>query len=232
MTPDSIIAKIKALLRLTKSSNPHEAGLALQRAMELADKWHIDLAQLGDGEDATRLQHRHAPTPSRLSREWKLALEVAINYFNVHIIVRTGRSKILLTGTTMDIELGEYVITFLVRTCRQHLGKWKQAEKAARRKTTGPKVGAYVDGWFYGIRRQLNLQRTATEDTNPGLALALSTGHEARKAAATEFLGGPIRTITVPEAKRNVRALGAGFADGMETTIRPGLKGQELPQLA
>ncbi len=232
MTPESIVQKIKALLRLTKSSNPHEAGLALQRAMDLADKWHIDLASLGDGEESARLQHRHAPTPSRLNRESKLAMEIAINYFNVYIIVRSSLSKILLTGTSLDIELAEYIITFLVRTCRQHLAAWKKTEKRSRRKTTGPKVAAYIDGWFYGIRRQLAIQRRDATDTNPGLSLALESGHEARKTAATEYLGGPIHTITVPDAKRNIRALASGFSDGIETTIRPGLKGQELPQLS
>lgn len=46
MNQDSIIEKIRALLRPAKSDNAHEANLAMQRALEIAAKH-----QKGDEEE-------------------------------------------------------------------------------------------------------------------------------------------------------------------------------------
>lgn len=47
MTPeDRILDRIKKLLRLSRSSNPHEAALALQRAMDLAQINGLRLASI------------------------------------------------------------------------------------------------------------------------------------------------------------------------------------------
>lgn len=51
MTDEKVIDTIRKLLRLTESSNEHEAALAASRAAEIAAKYGIDIAQASMAED-------------------------------------------------------------------------------------------------------------------------------------------------------------------------------------
>ena len=70
-TPVEILEKLRKLLRLARSSNPHEAALAMAKAMALAAEHRIALDQVNpdhetprfthrdDGEDFRRMPHEH-----------------------------------------------------------------------------------------------------------------------------------------------------------------------------
>ena len=54
MTPESerVVERIRKLLALSASSNPNEAALAAEKAVELAQRYNLDLAQIdGVGSD-------------------------------------------------------------------------------------------------------------------------------------------------------------------------------------
>lgn len=220
-----IIEKIRALLRLAKSDNPHEAALAMQRAMEIAAKHQVDLSNLAADDDIHKLLGRYIDLPSRLALEWKEALNIAHNFFNVEVTVITRGGKCLIVGTDLDIELAEYVITYLVRACRQCLAKWKANEALARRKTTGIKVHSFIEGFFLGMWVKLRDQQRATEAANDGLALVLSNGRAARREFAAGTLNGKITTLAMPTARRDRRSMGQGFTQGKDTQLNPGLRG-------
>jgi hypothetical protein len=232
MTPSEIIEKIRALLRLAKSDNPHEAALALEKAATLAARHHLDLGAISPDDDSRKIGHGHLDVPDRLAQEWKEALNTVHNYFHVHITVLKGSSKCLVVGTALDIELASYVATFLVRCCRDSLSSWKKSEKAAHRKITRSKVFSFIEGFFWGIRHKLRANQTTTEVENSGFALLLEGEHEARSAAATTILGGPSTTITMPEARRDKRSSFRGFLNGQQTDLNPGLKGGQPQPLA
>lgn len=150
MNEDSIIEKIRALLRLAKSDNAHEANLAMQRAMEIASKHCIDLSELSPDDELNKLVGDHLDLPSRLAYEWKEALNTVHAFFNVHATVLIGvesrRAQII--GTKLDIEIASYVATYLVRTCRHCLSEFKTAETAKRRKITTNKIHGFIKGFF------------------------------------------------------------------------------------
>lgn len=224
---ENIIEKIRALLRLARSDNAHEAALAMQRAMEIATKHQIDLAGLSPDDDIHKLLGRYMATPARLALEWKEALNIAHGFFNVSVTTIIRGSKCLIVGTALDIELAEYVITYLVRACRQCLARWKEAEAKARRKTSGPKIAAFIDGFFFAIRVKLRKQQQAAAAENAGLALVIDKGHQARKAFTTDFFGDgkKLTTLAMPEIRKDRRALVAGFASGQSTELNPALRG-------
>ncbi|MES2596059.1 MAG: DUF2786 domain-containing protein [Verrucomicrobiota bacterium] len=223
---ESIIEKIRALLRLAKSDNVHEAALAMQRAHEIALKHQVEISALPPEDDIHALLGRNMDLPARLALEWKEALNTVHGFFNVHVTVIQRAGRCLIVGTVLDIELAEYVVTYLVRACRQCLSSWKADEAKARRKTSGPKVHAFIEGFFRGIRSKLHGQREEQKAAHAGLELALRDAAEARKTFAGESLGGGrVGTITMPQVRRDLRSWVQGFMKGKETDINPGLRG-------
>lgn len=220
---ESITEKIQALLRLAKSDNPHEAGLALQRAMALADKHAIDLHSLS--EEGEGLDHAYQQIPTRLAREWKEALNTVQTFFHVNLVTIKRRAKLLIVGRASDIEVAQYVITFLVRSCRECLAKWSLGE----RRMTHSKRAAFIDGFFTGIFVQLRDQRRQNEAEENKLALVLVESKEARQQATAQILGPgtQLSTVTVEQVRQNRRAQFHGFSAGKATQINPGLKGQQ-----
>lgn len=229
MNQEAILEKLKALLRLAKSDNAHEAALAMQRAHEIAAKYQVDLSTLPEEDDLRALLGRYMKLPARLALEWKEALNIIHGYFNVHVTTIQRGSRCLIVGTALDVELAEYVCTYLVRACRQCLAQWKEGERRLKRKTSGSKVAAYIEGFYIGLRMKLHKQQQEQKAAHAGLALALTNGHEARKTFSHGMLGGKITTITMPEIRRHRRAGSAGFAAGRNTDLNPGLKGGRAP---
>lgn len=226
MPEDSILEKVRALLRLSKSDNPHEAQLAMQRAMEIATRHCIDLESVAD-EAGIKLHGRKCSIPLRLAREYKEALNTVNTFFNVSITVLSRRGQILIVGTEQDIELAEYLITYLVRSCRQCLEKYRVSERAARRKTTGSKIASYIDGFFTGIYVVLRDQRAAMIQETQSLAIVLADNKEARETERNRILGpgSKLSTITAEQVRNNRQARFSGFVDGKNTQLNPGLKG-------
>jgi len=226
-TPASILEKIRSLLRLAKSDNAHEAKLAMEKAVEIAAKHQLDLGNISPEDDLHKILGERLPCPARLAREYVGAYNIAHGFFNVNITVIQGASQVLFVGTKLDIEIADYVCTYLVRACRQALAKWKAGEKAARRKTTGSKVANFIDGFFYAIWLNLRHQRASQITEHAGLALVIKSGHEARDAATQGILKGKITELALAPARRDRHALGSGFVSGKDTQINPGLRGNQ-----
>ncbi len=225
--PESILEKIRALLRLAKSDNVHEAALAMQKAVELATKHALDLSDISPDDDLNKIIGERLPCPARLAREYVEAFNIVHGFFNVNLTVIKGSGRVLFVGTQMDIEIADYVCTFLVRSCRECLAKYKAQEKQARRKTTGAKIVNYIEGFFFAIRLNLRKQREAQKAENAGLAIVLSNGHAAREAAASELLkgGGKVTTLATAPVRKDRRAMFSGYLAGDKTQINPGLRG-------
>lgn len=226
---DDLVKKIRALLALAKSDNAHEAQLAMQRAMEIAAKHQIDLASISPDDELNKLTGDHLNLPARLATEWKEALHILHGFFNVNVTTICGwnEKKALIVGTKLDIELANYVVTFLVRACRQCLAAFKAREKACRRRMTTNKTHSFVKGFFWGIQDSLNAQKRAVEEAHAGYQLMLDNGRAARTEASQPFLKGcgPSTTLTVPDRRLNRAASFRGFVEGSKTEIRPGLRG-------
>ena len=228
MNEDSIIEKIRSLLRLAKSDNPHEASLAMQRALEIAAKHQIDLAAISPDDDLNKIIGSDMELPSRLAYEWKEALNTVHRHFNVNVtvLVGMGSRKAQIIGTAFDIEIASYVATFLVRSCRECLAGYRKAETNRRRKVTKAKVHSFIKGFFWGIRNGLREQQETVAADNAGYQLMLDNGRAARDEAAQGLNRGfgPSRSLDMPEARENRTAALHGFIEGSKTHIRPGLR--------
>ncbi|MBE7497090.1 MAG: DUF2786 domain-containing protein [Verrucomicrobiaceae bacterium] len=215
--------KIKKLLRLSKSSNAHEAELALARAMELAMKHGIDLAELADDAEAGGIVHRWFPLKARLAREWKLALNIAANFFEVSPCVCRNRRQVLFVGREDAITVADYIVTFLVRESRRLCAAYAEEVKAARRKMTSGKRAAFISGFFTAIGAKLTEGRFDMMRENDRFAIVLRTEKEKRDGEMGRVIG-KTKTLPIKKVKRSAATL-AGWMAGETTNLQRPLDG-------
>jgi hypothetical protein len=115
--PDSLVEKIKALLRLSTSGNEHEANLAMQRAKSLAIKYELDLATL-DAFDDGKPKINEPITKDNLDLAKRMSVcqhhvtDILQSYFNTKILYGGGRHygrHLIFIGRARDIELAKFL---------------------------------------------------------------------------------------------------------------------------
>jgi hypothetical protein len=116
---ESLVNKIKGLLRLATSSNQHEAELALSRAHALCVKHELDMASLNAFEDKPTnepVTKGQTILGKRMSICQHYVSHILQDFFNVRVIYSGGRylgKTINFVGRKRDIELAEYLNQFL-----------------------------------------------------------------------------------------------------------------------
>lgn len=221
MNEESAKEKIAKLLRLAKSSNQHEAELAMQNAARLAAKHCIDLASC-DGIDEVPdvIIAKVESCPKCLRREWRCALAIAQMHFHVTPVL--GRGKVTFFGRDEDIEIAVAMHAFLVAECRKGLAQYEEDEKDHRRRMTPNKRDTYIDAWFAAVNAKLIGQLDVLKLEHSRLALVLADAKTQRDEAKNAHFGAgnlvdskPLRKPT----RRNVMARVAGYVDGRKTQL-------------
>jgi len=215
--------KIKKLLKLSKSSNAHEAELAMAKAMELAARHEIDLSTLSDDAEVSDIIHRWFPMKARLSREWRLALNVAAAHFHVKPCICRGRKQVVFIGRADAIEVADYIITFLVREVRSQVATFAKGQAAIRRKMTSGKRAGFITGFFTGIHNRLDQGTFDLMREDSRYALILVSEKQKREDALNQLLGKTM-AIKIKRPRMSMATL-AGFKAGRETTLARPLPG-------
>lgn len=227
MNKDAITDKVKKLLRLAgcKSATPAEAANALNRAKELMDRHHIDVASLDLDADTERLVCEKIKVGQRVSLIKRLVVNILRNHFNVKCIY--DHVDVAVIGFEHDVTMAGYVFHFLVGACNRSVKEFCALEKKARRKMSETKKKNYIQGWIYGVTKNIR----SADDTGKALqdsqtAIVLS----ARQNRVTEYFdslypASARRPITLRKARENWKIIGKGFADGRSTTIATPLNG-------
>jgi hypothetical protein len=124
MTEANIISKVQKLLRLSTSSNAHEAALAAAKAQELIDQHNLQSALLElesaaprnglDDEPIEKFEaDRALDRPVRLDR-WRAYLAQVVGKANGCSIYLSG-GAIALVGRPSDAETVRYLYAYLAR---------------------------------------------------------------------------------------------------------------------
>lgn len=209
-----IIEKIKKLLRLGQSSNPHEAGLALQRAFELAQRHGVDVADLDLDERLEKLVHEYFKCPQRVDYLRKRIFNLLVRFFRVEVCV--AHRKVVFVGRETDVQIAGYVYEFLAWAGNKGWREFESAERARRRVINQAKRQNYFQGFIYGIAQQLEGSAAAVLDDNK-TALVV-TEKEARCAYMDQLV--PNTTpLPLAKVKRSLGALMSGFNEGKKTQI-------------
>jgi hypothetical protein len=219
-----IVEKIKKLLRLGQSTNPHEAALALERAFDLAARHHVDVSALELDDDVEKLVSEWFKVGERLSFLQQRALALCVSFFNVAVCV--ARPRVVFVGTPSDVTIAWYVYGFICQQGRSWLRVYEIDERLARRRVTRNKRANFVQGFIYGIALQVGNRRRQLVIEDSKTAIVLAEQEKARNAYMDDVV--PNRTLAKRELKRELRGpLMTGFARGQETRINAPLRGPE-----
>lgn len=225
--PSDIVEKVKKLLRLARSANPHEAQLALQRALELAREHGIAVGGLNPDEQAKEktVTHRDTDPAQRLSYDSRYAAMVCQRFFNVATVERAKIAfsdgwprrvvYLMFVGSSSDLEIALYVYGFLKHhfafCWRKHRGRLRNRQ-------------AFVYGMFQGVFANLLESKPPVEPVEAkGTELAI----DARRNYIVAVVGKTTARDFRPPGNDARAATWAGFLHGQKTSIRNALKESE-----
>jgi len=156
--------RLKKLLALSESSNPHEAAAALAKAMKLQQERSISPTESDDDFDTRIIR----PKRKRLERHYGKIGAILSKHYNVRVIycsefeanLLESFQTIELLGPIHCIELAEHVYYFLQQTLEsQYRMEQKRSRTTVNRKS-------YFDGILAGVSEQLSAQKK-TEPSSP-----------------------------------------------------------------
>lgn len=223
---DRILDKIKKLLRLSRSSNPHEAALALQRAMEIAQANSIHLASIDPDDEVAGIRHKER-MEARLHYEKRLAISLVQDFFSVRII--RGWNNLKIVGRAPDIQIAEYAYVYVVRACRLCMAAWEKEEAASRRRVTINKRRSFILGFMEGVRKNLAKLSIVRSDSLESVTAVLAT-NLLEKRRRDDYVAERWKLGKLPPVSFRVTdgAATNGFLDGMKTNINRPVAGAGL----
>lgn len=203
---DAVIEKVKKLLALASSSNPHESELATLKANQLILRHHLDRSRLGDQRELCVVTVMSAPKKNALMT----AIYEILTHFLVKPILFYGRQEVRLeaAGTREQIELAQYVAGFL------------QTELARLWKAQNLKGLRAKNSFYTGVARGYSEKLTNTRsDLTPEESRALVTIERDLAADLKFFMGGLSQSYSgqVLDSGAHER----GKAQGRSLNIRP-----------
>lgn len=228
---ESVVERIKKLLRLAQSSNRHEAELALARAFELAQKHQIDVSTLDLDDESEKIMHEWFNFGGRVEYLNARAMGIVITFFNVSACL--DKPRVVFVGSETDIAIARYVYEFIVAAGKRQLRDFENDERSVRRRMTPNKRRGFYQGFIYGISRQLTDRRKQMQIEDGGkTAIVLVEKQRQRDELLAEVVGGKTKTIVHREMRKNLDALWSGYVAGSNTKINKPLSGTREAVLA
>ncbi len=161
--PESVVEKIKKLLELSKSNFAGEADAALIKAKELATRFQLDIAKLGEIQNDVPLTEEDISLGKRRPIAQNLINWILGRHFDVRVIYwgsrLHGRSMSLM-GSKNDIEMAKFVNSFLRETFMARWHKYKMGNVCAL-----DLRNSFLYGLAKGLDEKLTQARIATEKT-------------------------------------------------------------------
>lgn len=222
---DSVVEKIKKLLRMKRGGSAAEIETALNLAREIAAKHGIDIASINPDEESEqrRISHEDAFTGTRIQWECMYAALIAQNFFNVSIFRRRSegyKPTLTFVGTSWDLQIALYVYNFLVGQFRR---QWSRTSSRHRNRRS------FMYGMFRGICSNLAARKEA-EPKNENAVLVVNRAVQRRDDYIAKNFGEMVSEDTRPDDDAKSARL-AGWLAGKETNINPGLRAPRVELL-
>lgn len=209
------LEKIKKMLNLSQSSNPHEAQAALLKAKEWQEEYHITL----DHQDSSETLLAKILSYPRQNTKM-LSISEILETFNVFPVINVGRGKTYLevVGSREDVELAEYLAFILDQKLEE---MWNQ-EKKQNPRLKGLRA---KNSFFYGVARGY-LQKNKEIEKNLSSHKSLMAQKKAELAkhkqrAYPRLARSFSQNIIDPHANQ------AGTRRGQSLSLNPALKSKQ-----
>ena len=224
------LARIEKLLALGRSANEHEAALAMEKANELLERYHLK----GLGDDG---EHRYASVvidrkKKKISGYQRNICSILQEFFFVRIVLsqlydpcRNDSFKTIeLFGTRENVTIAEYCFHFL----ENRLALLWSANRARFRGRTQTEKNSYYLGLLRGFHLKLREQKKdRTEKTSLPQAGALILAEEQRLAWYVGMHFPHLRKASVRGSKVYGTTYNEGVATGKEISLNDAVTGQK-----
>ncbi|MBN1652612.1 MAG: DUF2786 domain-containing protein [Deltaproteobacteria bacterium] len=156
-----VLERVARLLALARSSNQNEAQAAMNAAQRLMLKYNLTAM---DTRERSEFGFRHLGEPSgRINEGQRVLAQILAEHFFVDAIwvpvwrvLRGKRGTVLeVCGTRANLEMAEYVHSFLTRTADR---LWREHKRINAIESNRDRL-AYLAGVMTGFYHKLNLQK-------------------------------------------------------------------------
>ncbi len=216
MTKAEAVLKIRKLLALSKSSNEHEASLALERAMNLMNQFSLDEKTVHYTEASPRSKSR------RLS-EWRGYISSSIAWLNGVVPVK-GYEGIRFVGPDLEAELAcemyDYLEKAILRISRANIRKnakhkYRESYRLGMAHSLDIRIQqmAETGGWLPNREEQINEIREAyagnwkvakTKKKKRSNWKAFSAGHHAgSRISLSRQMGGGVNQQAIGSGRKH-----------------------------
>lgn len=155
---EKLLEKLKKLLALAKSDNPHEAALALQRAQKLMQAYNITQADLALSDIDESVSNYWAAGSVNPPRYMLGLLDIIQVAFGVKPIIHSGfKASVGFYGNKNRVELASYTWEVLARQLvvarKNYIRQQNKRIKNATKTSRGDK---FAEGWVLAVRREVH----------------------------------------------------------------------------
>lgn len=218
MDHSKAIEKIKKLLRLATSDNPHEAAAAMRQARAMMDKFRIEQADV----ELSDVQEHAARSGSKITPiRWEANLAGSVmRAYACELIFLAGPGEWRFIGEFAEV--ASYTMTVLLRQVRQarrdyigeHLKRCKATTKTKR-------ADVFCDAWVYKVRAQV--MKFAGNDSPSPAAVAYKLKHHPDTEQATPTN----RNTSKHLSNRSLTDSMHGILAASDVRLNHGVNGQE-----
>lgn len=228
--PDRIMARVRKLMRLAASKNPHEAAAAAAKANELITRYNVDLIR----QDHPRTFESVMITGPVIKRsQAAMIATVILNtfYFVETIWVpawipdRQRMGTVLeITGTPANLRIADYVFHYLLDYAQREWQRYRRDHPRCRSRS------GFMTGVVSGFREKLEKERWKRETTSNASGPDRSASSRAviprdRQLKACFHQRHPrIRIRRVHHATASLSAFESGRSRGKQLTVSKGVE--------
>ena len=225
METEAVIGRIRKLLALADSNNPHEAALALARAQELAERHQLDMAHLSVADELPDVGEESIPVAGAYL--WQAGLLQAVAAAAGARVFATSVARRQAQGSIRRSRVLTVVGTPAARRLTVESFVWlrERLEAMAQRRGTRKDRSSYLWGAVKTVGERL---RALTEErrakyTATERALVVKPGAQADAYLKAKYPR--LRTHRVAVGAE--AAYRAGRVDGAAVPLGPGISAQQ-----
>ncbi|MDM8550130.1 DUF2786 domain-containing protein [Desulfobacterales bacterium HSG2] len=162
---DKIMLRIKKLMALAESCNPHEAEAAMLKARELIAKYNIDLLERNEHRDFVSI-FVGKPALRHRREEYHLAHLIQDFYFvegiwaSAYVVEKGKMGRVLeISGTVQNIKIAAYIYDFVTRFIDSRWAEYNRKKRLNHHRKTD-----FAAGIIEGFQSKLESQASEKEN--------------------------------------------------------------------
>ncbi len=221
--PSRILDKIKKLMALANSSNPHEAANALRKAQALMSQHQLtqlDVELSAIGEQSAKMANKSLKQP-----KWSVMLTslicqaFGVEAYTSHSLFGCSMNFI---GRTDLVEVAAYCYTVLSRQLVKARKEYQaDLNKRLKQSTKTARADLFCEGWVYGVYQQVH--KLSMDPKEKELIQQFKAVH------LKNLESGQIRDAK--GTSRDSSAMSDGYRVGRSVQLNTGVNGQEQAKL-